>query len=48
MESFVGRRRELGVLDARLREAGRGQPRVVQVQGPAGIGKTSLLDQFIA
>jgi DNA-binding CsgD family transcriptional regulator len=45
---FVGRGRELGVLRAHLHDAERGRPRIVQVQGPAGIGKTALLERFLA
>jgi DNA-binding CsgD family transcriptional regulator len=48
MEPFVGRHRELGALLAHLRDARAGRPRVVQVQGPPGIGKTALLEQFLA
>jgi DNA-binding CsgD family transcriptional regulator len=47
MHMFVGRRRELDVLRARLADARAGRPRMVQVQGPAGIGKTALLEQFL-
>ena len=47
-DSFVGRRAELETLRGHLRDAGRGRPAVVQVQGPAGIGKTALLDRFLA
>jgi hypothetical protein len=47
MESFVGRGAELGVLRALLNDARSAQPRVVQVQGPPGIGKTALLEQFL-
>jgi DNA-binding CsgD family transcriptional regulator len=48
MDPFVGRRIELGVLQARLRDVREGHPRVVQVQGPAGVGKTALLEHFLA
>jgi hypothetical protein len=47
MDPFVGRTDELGVLRARLDDARHGHPQVVQVQGPAGIGKTALLEQFL-
>jgi class 3 adenylate cyclase/tetratricopeptide (TPR) repeat protein len=40
---FVGRARELGLLERWLEEARAGHPRVVLVQGDAGIGKTRLL-----
>ena len=48
MDPFVGRRRELAALRARLGDARQGRPWVVAVQGPAGIGKTALLGQFLA
>lgn len=48
MDPFVGRSRELAVLHAHLRAACEGRPRVVAVQGPAGIGKTALLERFLA
>lgn len=48
MDAFVGRRSELDVLHAGLAEARRGRPRIVQVEGPPGIGKTALLEQFLA
>ena len=40
---FVGRERELATLGTLLREDG---PRVVHVNGVAGIGKSTLLDRF--
>ena len=46
-EPFVGRRRELGTLRrvwAEVVEAGR--PQLVIIEGPAGIGKTRLVDHF--
>ncbi len=46
MGPFVGRRAELGVLQACLDDARAGRPRLVLVQGSAGIGKTSLLDRL--
>src|SRR4051812_39890740 len=48
MVSFVGRQPELAVLHARLAYALDGSPQVVQVQGPPGIGKTALVEQFLA
>ena len=48
MDPFVGRRTELAALRARLGDARQGRPWVVAVQGPAGIGKTALLEQFLA
>ena len=48
MAPFVGRQPELAVLRARLAEALAGRPQIVQIQGPAGIGKTALLEHFLA
>ncbi|WP_436771218.1 helix-turn-helix transcriptional regulator [Yinghuangia sp. YIM S09857] len=45
---FVGRTAELGVLDEGLRTAASGTPAVVLVAGEAGVGKTRLLDEFLA
>jgi DNA-binding CsgD family transcriptional regulator len=45
---FVGRRAELAVLHARLAAAVRVEPSVVSVEGPPGIGKTALVDRFLA
>jgi DNA-binding CsgD family transcriptional regulator len=47
VDPFVGRTEELGGLRARLADARHGRPQVVQVQGPAGIGKTALLEHFL-
>ncbi|WP_214370373.1 helix-turn-helix transcriptional regulator [Pseudonocardia sp. H11422] len=44
---FVGRQNELAVLGAMLQEVRSGHPRVVLVEGPAGIGKTSLAERFL-
>ncbi|HEV2802795.1 MAG TPA: protein kinase [Pyrinomonadaceae bacterium] len=46
-ESFVGRESELGKLDDALRQTIGGSGRVVFVTGEPGIGKTSLVDEFI-
>ena len=40
---FVGRSQELSWLERWLQEASAGQPRIVLIQGDAGIGKTRLL-----
>ena len=48
MAPFVGRQPELAVLRARLADALAGRPQIVQIQGPAGIGKTALLEHFLA
>ena len=47
MAPFVGRQPELAVLRARLGDALAGRPQIVQIQGPAGIGKTALLEHFL-
>ena len=43
---IVGRDQELGELRARLGRAFRGQRQIVFVTGEAGIGKTTLVDEF--
>lgn len=45
---FVGRARELAALEQALRDATAGRPRVVLVQGEAGIGKSRLLQETMA
>ena len=45
---FVGRRRELEALERCFEDAVAGRPRVVLVQGEAGIGKTRLLQEAIS
>ena len=47
MTPFVGRQPELAVLRARLADALAGRPQIVQIQGPAGMGKTALLEHFL-
>ena len=47
-EVFVGREKELGVLRSALDHVRAGQPQVVLIEGPAGIGKTALVNQFLA
>jgi DNA-binding CsgD family transcriptional regulator len=47
-EAFIGRQGELAVLEATVDEVRRGSPRVVLVEGLAGIGKTALLRRFLA
>ncbi|MBK3565430.1 AAA family ATPase [Streptomyces sp. MBT62] len=44
---FLGREDELARMAARLRRAGHSEPQVVVVDGPAGIGKTSLVRRFL-
>ncbi len=48
MPPFVGRQPELAVLRARLAAALAGRPQVVNIVGPAGIGKTSLVENFLS
>ena len=45
---FVGRADELAVLEAAAAEARGGRPKVVLVEGEAGIGKSALLARFAA
>jgi len=45
---FVGRSRELTELQAAFEEAQGGTPAVVHVVGPSGIGKTELVQRFLA
>jgi DNA-binding CsgD family transcriptional regulator len=47
MPLFVGRSPELDALRARLAESVAGQPQVVHIEGPAGIGKTALIEHFL-
>ncbi len=43
---FVGRRRELALLEEWLDEAVSGQPRIVLVSGDAGVGKSRLVQEL--
>jgi DNA-binding CsgD family transcriptional regulator len=45
---FVGRRREFGALGAALRRMSAGQPAVVVIGGEAGVGKSRLVEEFLA
>lgn len=45
---FVGREEELAMLDAGLQEAMDGGQVFVVLEGPAGIGKSALLEEFLA
>ncbi len=47
MHAFVGRQPELAALRARLAAARAGVPQVVEIRGPAGIGKTALVEHFL-
>src|SRR5450755_293282 len=44
---FVGRERELTALERHATEARHGEPRVVFVEGRAGVGKSALLARFL-
>ena len=44
--TFVGRKGELDMLEESLDAVGRGEPRAVEIVGPAGIGKTRLLAEL--
>jgi class 3 adenylate cyclase/tetratricopeptide (TPR) repeat protein len=46
LSPFVGRSRELGVLQARLRSALNGSPHTLVIVGAPGVGKTRLLDEL--
>ena len=46
--AFVGRQHELGLLRTRLDESRGGEPRLVLVEGAAGVGKTALLRRLLA
>jgi len=45
--SFVNRVTELAALTEEAERAGRGDPRVVQLTGPAGMGKSALAEVFL-
>ncbi|KRV49377.1 hypothetical protein AQ490_20515 [Wenjunlia vitaminophila] len=45
---FVGREEELAALDVALRRADRAEPQALLVGGEAGVGKTRLLEEFLA
>ncbi len=44
---FVNRRRELAELKREYSEASKGNARIFVIEGPAGIGKTTLIDRFL-
>jgi DNA-binding CsgD family transcriptional regulator len=48
VDHFVGRAGELAILDAEMQAVRAGQPRVVLIEGEAGIGKSSLLSRFVS
>ncbi|RMH41480.1 MAG: hypothetical protein D6689_11080 [Deltaproteobacteria bacterium] len=45
---LVGRQRELAALRRALADAQAGQPATVWISGASGVGKTALVDQFLA
>lgn len=47
-QPFVGRDRELQTLDGHFARARGGERQIVFVTGPAGVGKTTLCDAFVA
>ena len=48
MDHFVGRTGELAALDAEMQAVRGGRPRVVLVEGEAGIGKSSMISRFVS
>jgi hypothetical protein len=46
--AFIGRARELDRLGDLLAEAGGGRPRIAVVEGEAGLGKSSLITEFLS
>jgi hypothetical protein len=46
-DRFVGRDHELAVVSAAMEAARAGQPRVVWIEGDAGIGKTAFMRRFL-
>ena len=46
-DAFVGRDAELDILRMELERVRSGSPRVVLIDGPAGMGKTALADRFL-
>lgn len=48
LSPFVGRTAELAALRAALADAAARRFRVVQIEGPAGMGKTALIEHFLA
>ena len=47
-DQFVGRAGELEALREEFKEAKLRRPRLVLIEGPAGIGKTQLVRRFLA
>ncbi|MDT7554297.1 MAG: hypothetical protein QOI16_2833, partial [Pseudonocardiales bacterium] len=48
MSPFVGRVAEMALLRVVLADAAARHPHVVQIEGPAGVGKTALIERFLA
>jgi DNA-binding NarL/FixJ family response regulator/tetratricopeptide (TPR) repeat protein len=48
LPAFVGRARELERLELLLADAATGQPRIAVVEGEAGLGKSSLITEFLS
>ncbi|WP_028064181.1 ATP-binding protein [Solirubrobacter soli] len=46
--AFVGRADELDAFAVELDAARAGRPRVILLEGPAGVGKTALVERFVA
>jgi ATP/maltotriose-dependent transcriptional regulator MalT len=47
-EALVDREHELGRMDAALEQAARGRPALVVIEADAGMGKSTLIDAFLA
>ena len=47
-QPFVGREAEVAALRAELAMVRSGHPRLVLIEGPAGIGKSAVLDRFLS
>jgi len=48
LDPFVGRAVEIAALRRVLADVDAGRPQTVLLTGPAGIGKTSLIEQFLS
>jgi hypothetical protein len=46
-DAFVGRSTELAALRAMLEQVRSGRPQTALIEGPAGVGKTALVEQFL-
>src|SRR5579862_9814223 len=45
---FVGRAAEVELLGGSLASAAAGRAQVILIEGPAGVGKTALVEQFVS